>query len=61
MFKLEKLRQLLKCDKNCNNCTINKYCNYNRNNLVKKYSENDYPTIIDLFCGAGGLSLGFKQ
>lgn len=60
-FKLEKLRQLLKCDKNCNNCTINKYCNYNRNNLVKKYSENDYPTIIDLFCGAGGLSLGFKQ
>lgn len=60
-FELDKFEQLLKCNNNCNNCPVNKYCNYYRNELVKNFSQNNYPTIIDLFCGAGGLSLGFKQ
>ncbi len=50
----------LKCD-NCCNCPINKYCDLYRNNIAKKYDDSKLPSIIDLFCGAGGLSLGFKQ
>lgn len=41
----------------CKDCPINKYCNHyinlQRKNNIKKYK------MIDLFCGAGGLSLGF--
>ncbi len=44
----------------CNNCPVNKYCNSFitkcRNNVKK-----DALKMIDLFCGAGGLSLGFTQ
>ncbi len=32
--------------------------------LVKETSaplENNYPTVVDLFCGAGGMSLGFES
>ena len=44
----------------CNTCPVNKYCNsyiYNAQNSIPDSS----PKIIDLFCGAGGLSLGFIQ
>ncbi len=44
----------------CNECTIRKYCNHY---IAKKRSEVDENSLkmIDLFCGAGGLSLGFTQ
>ena len=29
--------------------------------LQKKYEELNFPTSVYLFCGAGGMSLGFKQ
>ena len=44
----------------CNNCPVKKYCNY----FIKKCRNNvkkDALKMIDLFCGAGGLSLGFTQ
>lgn len=44
----------------CNDCSINLFCQYYRRNAVKKIENNDL-TMIDLFCGAGGFSLGFSQ
>lgn len=32
-----------------------------KNNYASSTSFNDNPTCIDLFCGAGGLTLGFAQ
>ena len=32
-----------------------------RDEQVQKERESNKPTIVDLFCGAGGLSLGFSQ
>ena len=37
-----------------------KYCNKNIASLIKGY-DIDAPVMVDLFCGAGGLSLGFTQ
>lgn len=45
---------------NCENCNINKYCNHHINNQIKSI-DTSAPKFVDLFCGAGGLSLGFKQ
>ena len=28
---------------------------------LEKYMNNGRPRVIDLFCGVGGLSLGFEQ
>ncbi len=44
----------------CKACTVRKYCNHYINNRRKETSETS-PKMIDLFCGAGGLSLGFTQ
>ena len=44
----------------CNSCVVRKYCNayidYCRNNANHAALQ-----MVDLFCGAGGLSLGFTQ
>ena len=46
------------CKKNmCKSCVVNKYCNNYILKLRKK--KKDKLKMIDLFCGAGGLSLGF--
>ncbi|EOW9530211.1 DNA cytosine methyltransferase [Bacillus cytotoxicus] len=42
-------------------CIVYKYCEYCRSNLMKKEETANKPTLVDLFCGAGGMSLGFKQ
>lgn len=50
-----------KCEQDdCEDCPIRKYCNY----FIKKRRDAvqaDSLKMIDLFCGAGGLSLGFSQ
>lgn len=46
---------------NCAECPIKNYCVDFREKEIKKYNELDGPLLVDLFCGAGGLSLGFKQ
>lgn len=47
-------------DGNCDSCPINKYCNSYIKSRIESYDRNA-PVMIDLFCGAGGLSLGFTQ
>ncbi len=44
----------------CDSCPVNKYCNHFIGMARKKVPE-DALTMVDLFCGAGGLSLGFTQ
>lgn len=44
----------------CDKCPVFKYCNTYIANARKSVSE-DALTMVDLFCGAGGLSLGFTQ
>ena len=42
--------------------SLKKYMDYYRCNRVEKYlQDNQSPTIVDFFCGAGGMSLGFSQ
>lgn len=44
----------------CIECPVNKYCNH----YIKKMRaavDDESLKMIDLFCGAGGLSLGFTQ
>lgn len=47
-------------DETCTKCPVNKYCN---TYIAKVRNEvpNKSLKMIDLFCGAGGLSLGFTQ
>ncbi len=47
-------------EQNCDNCPVCKYCNTYIENARKSVDE-DSLKMIDLFCGAGGLSLGFTQ
>jgi DNA (cytosine-5)-methyltransferase 1 len=41
--------------------SLDKLNNTKRSELQKKYSKIKSPRIVDFFCGAGGLSLGFLQ
>jgi len=45
---------------NCGECCISKYCNRYINDQIRNV-DTEAPKFIDLFCGAGGLSLGFRQ
>ena len=50
-----------KCiNRDCNICPINKYCNFYIKETREQISNNSL-SLVDLFCGAGGLSLGFKN
>jgi len=44
----------------CENCPVCKYCNTFIKNARASVNE-DSLQMVDLFCGAGGLSLGFTQ
>lgn len=44
----------------CKSCPVKKYCN-SYINKCRKSVNVDSLKMIDLFCGAGGLSLGFTQ
>lgn len=47
-------------EQNCAKCPICKYCNTYIENVRKNVNDSSLK-MIDLFCGAGGLSLGFTQ
>ena len=44
----------------CNECPVNKYCNHYIK-MMRESVDDESLKMIDLFCGAGGLSLGFTQ
>jgi len=52
-------RRYCSCE-NCCACPVSKYCNKYIRERREHYNVNS-PVMIDLFCGAGGLSLGFSQ
>ena len=47
-------------EQECYKCPVSKYCNTYIEN-ARKNVRDDSLKMIDLFCGAGGLSLGFTQ
>ena len=47
-------------EQNCSKCPVCKYCNTYIEN-ARQSADNTSLKMIDLFCGAGGLSLGFTQ
>lgn len=47
-------------NKNCSLCPIKKYCTTYIKQEIEK-NKNTKLKFIDLFCGSGGLSLGFSQ
>lgn len=49
-----------KTKQSCSNCPVKKYCN-SFINTCRRSVKKDSLKMIDLFCGAGGLSLGFTQ
>lgn len=56
--KLSIICNLQSCD--CLNCPVNKYCNHYIKEVRASVNE-DSLKMVDLFCGAGGLSQGFSQ
>lgn len=47
-------------EQRCAECPVCKYCNTYIENVRKSVNDHSLK-MIDLFCGAGGLSLGFSQ
>lgn len=51
----------LECDiKRCSECSVKNFCNYYIK-AARKKADKEAMKMVDLFCGAGGLSLGFTQ
>jgi len=58
---IKKLASICNLDiKRCDDCPVNKYCNHYIKKMRDAVDETSLK-MIDLFCGAGGLSLGFTQ
>lgn len=55
------LQQVRKINHQDGECIVPKLCNQCRANELERALNNNQPTLIDLFCGAGGMSLGFNQ
>lgn len=45
----------------CNECEISRFCGHHRDEKVEISSRSQAPVFMDFFCGAGGLSLGFRE
>ena len=45
----------------CGECAVRNMCSFYRADQVRESAESSRPTMVDLFCGAGGLSEGFRQ
>ena len=45
----------------CSDCELRKFCSQYRSTEARKAEDAGNPTIVDLFCGSGGSSEGFRQ
>ena len=45
----------------CDRCELRPFCRYYREREAARVTASDAPTVIDLFCGAGGSSEGFVR
>lgn len=45
----------------CDRCELKKFCKTYRGRAVSEAAASSAPTVVDLFCGAGGLSHGFSR
>ena len=45
----------------CEQCELRHFCAMYRRGAVADARESGTPTVVDLFCGAGGLSEGFER
>lgn len=57
----EFLSQIMKINHQNGQCIIPKLCKTCRANNLQQALNSNNPTLIDLFCGSGGMSLGFTQ
>lgn len=58
---MHKLSSICNCErKQCEKCPIIKYCN-SYIKRIRDLADKNAHQMVDLFCGAGGLSLGFTQ
>ena len=48
-------------DPRCEECELARFCNSYRNHKCKVAAVSESPRVIDLFCGAGGMSAGFER
>jgi DNA (cytosine-5)-methyltransferase 1 len=45
----------------CDSCELARFCQHARQQRIDAAASSDRYTSIDLFCGAGGMSLGFES
>lgn len=45
----------------CERCDLRPFCRYYREREAARVRVSDAPTVVDLFCGAGGSSEGFSR
>jgi DNA (cytosine-5)-methyltransferase 1 len=45
----------------CEECDLARFCNYRRNRVAARAKADKPVTMVDLFCGAGGMSTGFSR
>lgn len=45
----------------CDGCEFSRICTHRREQLATSFASSTKPVVSDLFCGAGGLSEGFRR
>ncbi len=45
----------------CHRCELRKFCAFYRHEQQKAYASLEAPIAIDMFCGAGGFSIGLRR
>jgi DNA (cytosine-5)-methyltransferase 1 len=48
-------------ESNCAECEVARFCKTRRFEVLAERKDGDRPKVVDLFCGAGGMSAGFDQ